>query len=366
MAEKTISKNIKFNYFQAYLEVDKAFLSANDRKVKALEKMKDKIDNNKKLTKYEQELQKDKVKIQEEQILYETFGRSEWNALDMFTCIKEMKINTNLDFDEINAEIEPNTLKIDGNIVSFQLTKLRDNMIPAKKKKGHNKEDIKLNDDEYIGEFVSILYDAENYVFMIQSNMYGLSIGQIKKYLTELRRVLEIKKSDELKQAACELSPVINIPDIGNIKSSKELKKLRIRAADSVFSKFEDSPNNYLGNIRKSFNNKIGKGLVIDISVSIDKENDAKTLRKDLVNDLLDNMEKIESSRYDSNLLVEITRKEDDDSTTEILNLLSPRVTDLVTLKLKPRTSIVQEKLIEEMRITYAKRKKMLDRILEN
>jgi len=229
-------------------------------------------------------------------------------------------------------------------------------MLPSKKKKGAQKVDIKLNSDEFMGEFVSVLYDSSNAIFMIQSSMYGLTFGQVEKYLTELRRrVIKETSSGDLIDAACELSIVINTCDIDNIRGSQEVKKMRVRAADGIFDQFTKDNKNYLGAIRKSFGQKTG--LVIDITVSIDKETETKSLNKDLVEDVLGNFDIIQNSTYDSNLLVEVTRKETDDSSTEILNLLKPKMSDEITLKLKPRTSVIHADLLKEMKSTYNKRK---------
>ena len=47
---------------------------------------------------------------------------------------------------------------------------LRDNFLIAKKKKGKEKEDKMLSDDEYIGEFVSLIFDCEHKIMMLQAN----------------------------------------------------------------------------------------------------------------------------------------------------------------------------------------------------
>ena len=360
--EKMIYKEVKFIYYRGYLKIDPVLLNANKIKNQKLNTIRKKLLEGKKLTDTQKSILKDEENIIKETELYNRYGRSVWDALKMFEYVLNKKINSNIDIGEINIEIEPNTLKIDNDFISFQLTKLRDNMLPAKKKKGNMKEDIVLEDDEFIGEFTSILYDKKNNIFMVQSNMHGVSIGQVEKYLTDLRRrIIEEMGLDDLVEAVCELSIIIDSFELDNIRTSQEVRKLRFRAADGIYSSLGEE-GNFLRNIRKSFGNKTG--FVIDLTISIDRETEIKSLDQELIEDVLQNYEDIKASQYDSNLLVEITRKEDQDSPMEILNLLKPKIADEITLKIKPKTSVVHNDLLNEMKKAYNKTKKKIEKII--
>lgn len=344
--------------------MDAVIFMKNKRKVGALAIIKQKAAEKKRLTKNQKSILADEQVIREKQNLYETCGRSVWSAKSMFEYILNEGLETDIEIDDnIIVEIEPNTLRIEQDIISFQLSKMRDVMLPAKKKLGTSKEDIKLETDEYIGNFVSVLYDDKNSVFMIQSNMYGVSIGQIEKYLTELRRkVISYRGSDEIKELACEMSVIVDTCDLDNIRGSQSVKKMRVRAADSVFNNISGGKGNYLAGIRKSFGEK--SGMVIDITISIDRDTELKSLDLDLVEGVLDNFEQIEENRDDPNLLVEITRKENEGTNTEVLNLLRPKMSDTITMRMYPRTSIVHEWLLDVMKERYKMRKKKINSIL--
>lgn len=361
--EKTIHKEVKFVYYQGYLRVDPEILKENQRKSDALVKIREKLSQGKELSERQKSILADEKGIVQQKELYEKYGRSIWDASKMFMLVEEENVDSNIDTGEMIIEIEPGTLKIGETYISLQLTKMRDNMLPAKKKKGNTKEDIALDNDEYIGEFTSILYDKSNSVFMIQSNMHGVSIGQVEKYLTLLRRrVIEKLDIDDLFEAACELCVVINSCELDNVRGSQEVRKIRFRAADGVYTPFTHDEKNYLGRIRKSFGEK--QGYVIDISISINRDGDIKSLDKELVEDVLENFEHIKASQYDHNLLVEITRRENEDSATEILNLLRPKMCDEIALKLKPRTSVVHNDLLKEMKKAYRKTKGKINQLI--
>lgn len=352
--EKMIRKEVKFVYYQGYLKADPEIVEENKKKWNALTRIRERLTKGKELSQIQKAILADEEFIAQQKQLYEDYGRSIWDASKLFECVEKEAIDSNIDIGEMIVEIEPGTLVLGEEFITFQLTKMRDNMLPAKKKRGTIKEDIPLDDDEYIGEFTSILYDKTNSVFMIQTNMHGVSVGQVAKYLTMLRRrVIEEMETEEFYDAVCELSVVINSCDLDNVRGSQEVRKIRFRAADGVFTPFEKNEKNYLGNIRKSFGDK--SGFVIDVTISIDRDADVKSLEKDLLEDVLGNYKQIEASKYDKNLLVEITRKENEDSITEIVNLLRPKLCDEITIKLKPRTSVVHDDLLKEMRKAYKK-----------
>jgi phosphoribosyl-AMP cyclohydrolase len=236
-------------------------------------------------------------------------------------------------------------------------------LLPAKKKKEKRKVDIQLDSDEYIGEFTSVLYDGQQAVFMIQSNMYGVTVLQVEKYLTLLRRkVIKETESNDMVELACELSVIIDDCDIQNIKRSQEIRKIRFRAADGIYDALGTDKDNYFSRVRRSLGEK--SGYVIDITVSIDKDTEIKSLDEELVNDVADQFDLIKGSQYDPNLLIEITRKETEDSSTELVNLLQPKMTDTISIKVQPRTSVAQEVLAAIMKEEYDKTKKKIYKIL--
>lgn len=86
--------------------MDKELYSKNQREINALLKIKEKKKEKKGLSPNQKALLKDEEEIKKMKVIYEEFGRSPCNALDMFTIILEEGIDTNIDIGEINAEID--------------------------------------------------------------------------------------------------------------------------------------------------------------------------------------------------------------------------------------------------------------------
>ena len=125
--EKSVIKNIKFNYFVGYLIIDKEIYRANEKKYTALEKIYAKINGKKKLTPTQKSILEDEKAIKEKKEIYDNFGRSKWSASEMFQTIIDKTISTTIIIDDMPIEIEPGSLNIDhvNGIITFQLSKMR-------------------------------------------------------------------------------------------------------------------------------------------------------------------------------------------------------------------------------------------------
>ena len=362
---KTINKNIRFNYFQSFLIVDKEIMDKAEKDKKYIEKVKERFQK-----KPSKELEK---RMEEEHEILSRYNRvtsyqsTIWDIKEMLEYINENKMeSTSINLGDIIVEIEPGSIiDINENIVGFQLTKMRDNMLPAKKKIGESKEEIILNDDEYIGDFVSILYDSIYKVLMVQSNSYGLTINQIEKYLTKLRRkyIEEAKLSTLVPEYACELRVLIDPKKVENILDAKYYRKLRIKGSDFMLDSLLDKDSNSykkFGSIR----NCIGetKGVNFDITLSVQSAKKTETLNHEEVKEFIEEFKSIKDEK--NKPTIEVTKKDSDDSNTEVINLLYPRLTNIINFKIEPRTSIGNEFLFDKMKETYNKTRGTITRVV--
>lgn len=120
----------------------------------------------------------------------------------------------------------------DGYIRNFQLSKLKDTNIPAKKRIGQVKEDIQLQDDEFIGEFTSVIYDSQLCTLMVQANKYGLTTKEIEVYLTELRwRYLQDRGQEEDAPSVVRLRPILDESQAQRVLDAEYFRKITIRGS---------------------------------------------------------------------------------------------------------------------------------------
>lgn len=357
--KKTVNKKVRFGYYLGYITVDTAILKQAAKNKSKLDNAKKMKAEKKRLTKTLQEALDDEANIKNNYERYHKFGRNKWAAKSMFETLlrnlqNDKKYKTSFVIDGMPIEIEPGSFAICGNIVTFQLTKLRSDMLPAKKKINQEKEDIALADDEYIGEFTSILYDMASNAFMIQSNMYGLTHSQVEQYLTLLRRKLMVGKTSNLEYTMCELDPIVDADDVfEKMRKSHEIKKIRLRAADGIIGGHEGNP---FANLTDAVGNR--RGYVFDITISVNRDSEVEKIDKDAANDLLNFLDEIsgEGDR-DKNLLMEVTRKESENSATEIVNLLKPCLRDDITFAIEERASIGHEFMADQMKTVFEAKK---------
>lgn len=64
-------------------------------------------------------------------------------------------------------------------IYVFRAYKLRDYNVPSKIREGESAEPIELDDNEYIGEDMTVLYDWKNSICMIQQNRMSVGISKL-------------------------------------------------------------------------------------------------------------------------------------------------------------------------------------------
>ncbi len=356
--KKTVNKKIRFGYFVCYETIDSDLLKQAAKSMLKLETAKKKKEKKKKLTPSQMEVLSDEVNIKNNYDYYDSYGRRAWDVNGMFTQLlenlKDPEYKTDFVIDSMPIEIEPGSFSIHEKTVTFQLTKMRSDMLPAKKRINAKKKDITLADDEYIGEFTSILYDMKSNVFMIQSNMYGLTHAQVEVYLTLLREKVVGDKDKSIEYTMCVLEPIVDTDDVfEKIRKSEEIKKIRLRAADGIIKR---DPGNPFGGVSAAVGGK--GGYVFDITISINRDNPAKSIDEEELSKIINFLDSIKGEgENDKNLLMEITRKETEQSATEIINLLKPCMKDDILVTVEERASIGHEFMADKMKEVFDSKK---------
>lgn len=359
----TVKKSIKFNYFEIALKMDEIVIATNDSILQKIEKIKGKKGHkNDELLSNEEDL----IIMQE---VYKGYQASKWDISEMLNYyIKKPKKGTCLTVDGTKFEIEPDSLKYDkkDNIYSFQITKFRDTNIPAKKKIGEIKEDIFLTDEEYIGEFVSILYDNKNYSVMLQSNNYGASIKQVEKYLTLLRRkyIKAIKDKESIEELVCELRVITDSKEIIELKEAEYFKNIRLRGSDVMIDSLLNEKD-LMSKVKRKLGNQYGVEIDIKISVNTTKRTDS--LNQDNIVNIIDTFTEMLGSNDNKKSIIdkfEISKKIDDDTNVELIDLITPRMKSIIIFNIEERKSIDHVFMKKKMVTEYKKKRGIIEKIL--
>ena len=77
--------------------------------------------------------------------------------------------------------------------VCFSINKTAGNRLTLKRI-GRERENIDLQNDEFIGEFTQIIFDTRYNTIAIQSNRYGVGWNVVCKYLNYIQNVFVRKR----------------------------------------------------------------------------------------------------------------------------------------------------------------------------
>ncbi|MGL5580517.1 MAG: DUF6731 family protein [Cetobacterium sp.] len=303
-----------------------------------------------------------------------------WDASEVFDYyIKNTDQRTHIDIGDEIVEIEPNSLLKAEKIYFFQLSNLRNDLIPAKKTLGQVKKELDLDDDEYIGEFTGIVYDSSNHTFMIQTNKYGVGIKQITEYLKKLRekciKTIKIEEEfeEELKKEL-ELNFVIDETKVNNIQNSKEIRKITFKSCSSVLATIEginkkkSKENKTLSELQRMVEST--GNIKFEIVMSADLEEPEDKRGSNLINKLNDLIQMCKLKKDKTNKLeneklgLEVVRKEKEDSKVELVDFFAPKLIEYINISIEPKKSIGTDYLRTEMVKLYSTKKAIIDRIL--
>ncbi|RHW53703.1 DUF6731 family protein [Lactobacillus bombicola] len=228
-----------------------------------------------------------------------------------------------------------------NDLYYFRLKKLRSNNIPAYSYTDSDSENIKLKENQYLGEFNLIIFDPKIKKIVIQRNSSGLSLGQIATALTAMR--LSRLKDDNIEfndedSGSVKLRLILDMEKVKDVKNNDIYRSYELKVAD--INELKDA--NIDTNAIDGAINMVDEvdGLSINVKVSLGRESKEKSLKKSLIHKIMDNVLKIRNPRKVSMKLK--SRKTIDDAIDEV-DLLAPKLSSTIFLKNTRRSTIGAE-----------------------
>ncbi|ATO38744.1 hypothetical protein GTID1_17095 [Geobacillus thermodenitrificans] len=223
----------------------------------------------------------------------------------------------------------------------LHFVRLRDTNIPSKAKADSQVEPFELQDDEYLGEEVSALYDESNHVLMLQRNKYSLGPEGIEEYLNLVW---------DNEEETIYLRPICP-PNVFELaRRAGEYRRINLRFADI---NIKNNPNllqrlrSPLRNIVSSFGEYQGINAQVIITVGNNKDAslDEQTIRDTLL-DIEENPHLFSKA--------EIAKKDDDDAKVELVDLFAHKAHDFATFRMERRASLNHYTVAGEMWSIYS------------
>lgn len=290
------------------------------------------------------------------------FQANVWDMSDFldYLMVNRREISTTVDIGTEYSEVEKDSYHYDErrDLYSFQLSKLRETNIPSKKKFGEIKEDILLDQDEYIGEFNSIVFDNTYKALIMQSNLYGLSVAQTEHVLTQLRfKYLDRMGRTEEVPLVVKLNPIIDNSKVQKVIESDYFKKIRLKGSDFMMDAALDD-DSLLTDARKLLHQS--SGLNIDITISLGRTERTSSLNQEYVQSAIRRFESIGESKPK----MEVTALYDEEADVETINLIEPRMTVRVSVDVAPRQTVGHEYLYQTFLEIFDTQRYELRRVL--
>lgn len=227
--------------------------------------------------------------------------------------------------------------------------KLRDINIPAKVKDNAEAEAIELEDDEYIGEDMTLLYDEASGIIMSQCNRFSLGVNRIAELI---RRTIN---RDDVK---IEFAPFLDV-------KSDRLEKCDFRNIEITFANLTNMPllragKRTLAGIISTYKSMGAVTGKITYSLGHSKINSLnQSAAQELVYDLNENKEYIHSAK------VKVTYENDENSEPEMIDLFDNLLQDWIEFTLHSREILSMEQVTRSMTARYVKRREELYEIVK-
>lgn len=231
------------------------------------------------------------------------------------------------------------------NLWDMYFTRLRDFNLPSKGKVNSRTIPVDLDDDEFIGENVSAIYDQSCNIIMIQRNRYSLGASAIEAYFNNF--------CDEREEI--NLRPIYVTDMHTRIKKADSVRKLRIKFSD----------------IKKA--NEIATGQTIKKWISNFEDYESVTgeviltVGRKRKGTLGGDLQGLVDEIYENQDIVtraEASIKKTELADNELIDLFNDNAHDIATFQVPPRATLNHEAVILEMeRLYQMKRVQLLNLI---
>ncbi|MBQ8640422.1 MAG: hypothetical protein IJ468_14860 [Lachnospiraceae bacterium] len=223
----------------------------------------------------------------------------------------------------------------------IRLLKLRDTNPPTKAKDGEASVAISLEEDEYIGEDVTMLYERSSSILMVQSNRFSLGISKIEEFINYMNM-------DE--------DTIISIDPIGNFNNRSLLENGNYKSLEVSFANlnsWEDDLENKssLRDMISSIRRTGGYTAYVKIGLGRTKGN---SLDKNTISDFIYNV--IGKDNHVKRAKVKVESLAGDEG-TELVDLIEEVFHDYITFELESKETLKYEDTIMRMTSKFKERK---------
>lgn len=199
------------------------------------------------------------------------------------------------------------------NLWEIQLLRLREHNVPGIADEDGAYDIIILEDNRYVGEFASALYDVEEEILVLHRNRNSITPSGLEEYLSNIANGYTFR-----------LKPIVSNRDVRDYIDGKLYRKISMRVHTENLNEL-DGDRNARGIVAALRNLANLNGATIKIDVSLGHGRRDHTLCDDLINTALNDLEEFDGVNY-----IKLDIKDAPDTKVETVDLLSNRIKDVV------------------------------------
>lgn len=231
--------------------------------------------------------------------------------------------------------------KLDGGLWQLQFIKQRSAEVPGIiDKKNDEFKKLELDESEYVGEDIAVIYQEKTNILMVQRNRMAIGINGLKVYF---QKILNSEKLVDIK-----LVPIKN--------KLSELEKLIVRKVEVSFAEanYENENSSLIGVIAGA---KKMKSLSTKVSFSVGHSGKNKSLTKEELEELA------QLKQEDGFNRVHIEYKESADAPIEQVEFINGYLFDHEKFEYSKENEINYKRIVERMASIFETRKSYLEKL---
>ncbi len=237
------------------------------------------------------------------------------------------------------ARIQKVVYDTTNKVWEIQLLRLREIAPPGLAKDDGTYEIFLLEDGEYIGESVSMLYDPEFMVLCIQRNYNAIPPSGVEEYLN---------KTIDFNPIICLRPKLLSSKNITKLSNSKIFRKISLAIAtdDFIIDDRKQGLNKLLGNILKY------DGSIVHIDISVGNSKKDKSLSPGLAYDTIQNL-------YNDSATTKLKAniRDINDTKVEKVDLFDDRMKDIDGFEVNRENPLTHERVYPNLRFKFLSRR---------
>ena len=222
-----------------------------------------------------------------------------------------------------------------------------------------SERDIELDEEEYIANDASMIFDPSNQVIILQKNISSISAKGISTYLTHFANQ---NLPSGYSNATVTLVPIVNKQIFLDAKRGKKYLSVDVKTAN-IYTK-KNSGFKYFGQSRlmKSMNETVREFGALNIEFKLTKvpHNQQYSLNDGQVIDLIDDVSKNPSDYNKAN----IETLDEENDAKEVLDLLKATLVSRQPVEVKTRQDLSCYRVADIMIDLYLQKKDVIDQNL--